>query len=96
MNDFDPKWQACAARARQAHHRDEQPPFGFATRVLTQAMPPGAAPVEFAWDRGLARLLAGAVAVLLVCAAVELPHFRDSQPLKPGIENAVAQLVWSL
>mgnify|MGYP003549342781 CR=1 FL=1 len=38
----------------------------------------------------------GAVAVLLVCAAVELPHFRNTQPLKPGIENTVAQLVWSL
>jgi len=96
MNGFDTKWQACAARARQASPRDEQPPFGFATRVVAQAMQPGAAPPEFAWDRVLARLLAGAVAVLLVCAAVELPHFRDTQPLKPGIENAVAQLVWSL
>ncbi len=96
MNDFDTKWQACAARARQTPPRDEQPPFGFATRVVAQAMPPGAAPMDFAWDRVLARLLAGAVAVLLVCAAVELPHFRNTQPLKPGIENTVAQLVWSL
>ncbi len=96
MNDFDTKWQACAARARQATHRDEQLPFGFATRVVAQATRPGAAPLEFAWDRLLARLLAGAVAVLLVCAAAELPHLRDAQPLKPGIENAVAQLVWSL
>jgi len=96
MNDFDTKWQACAARARQTPRRDEQPPFGFATRVVAQAMRPGAAAVDFAWDRVLSRLLAGAVTVLLVCAAVELPHFRDPQPLKPGIENAVAQLVWSL
>ena len=96
MNDFDTKWQACATRARQTPPRDEQPPLGFATRVVAQAMRPGASPVDFAWDRVLARLLAGAVAVLLVCAAVELPHFRDAQPLKPGIENAVAQLVWSL
>ncbi len=96
MNDFDTKWQTCAARARQTPPRDEQPPFGFATRVVAQAMRPGAASVEFAWDRVLARLLAGAVAVLLVCAAVELPHFRDTQTLKPGIENTVAQLVWSL
>lgn len=57
---------------------------------------PGRPPVEFAWDQLLARLLAGAVAVLVLCAAVELPHFRDAQPLQPGIENAVAQLVWSL
>ena len=96
MNDFDTKWQACAARARQASFRDEQPPFGFATRVVAQTTQWAAAPVDFAWDRVLARLLAGAVAVLLVCAAVELPHLRNAQPLQPGIENAVAQLVWSL
>lgn len=96
MNDFDTKWQAGAARARQATRRDEQMPFGFATRVTALATQPGTTPVAFAWERAMARLLAGAVAVLLVCAAVELPHFRDAQPLKPGIENTVAQLVWSL
>ena len=96
MNDFDTKWQAGVARARQSPRRDEQMPVGFVTRVVAQAMPPGAAPVDFAWDRALARLLAGAVAILLLCAAVELPHFRNPQPLKPGIENTVAQLVWSL
>lgn len=96
MKDFDTKWQACTARARQTARRDEQPPFGFATRVMARAVPPATTPMEFAWDRLLTRLLAGAVAVLLVCAAVELPHFRDHQPLQPGIENAVAQLVWSL
>jgi len=52
--------------------------------------------MEFAWEHILARWLAGAAAILLVCAAVEMPHFRDAQPLQPGIENAVAQLVWSL
>jgi hypothetical protein len=96
MKDFDTKWQACAAHARQVIARDEQSPFGFATRVTEWAGRPGTSPVELAWDHVLARLLAGAVTVLLVCAAVELPHFRDAQPLTPGIENAVAQLVWSL
>jgi len=96
MKNFDTKWQACAARARQGIPRDAQVPFGFATRVTERAARPGTTRVEFAWDRVLARLLAGAVTVLLVCAAVELPHFRDAQPLTPGIENAVAQLVWSL
>jgi hypothetical protein len=96
MKDFDPKWQACAARARQTARREEQSPFGFATRMVALVDQPRTIPVEFAWERVLARLLVGAVAVLLVCAAVELPHFRDSQPLKPGIENTVAQLVWSL
>lgn len=96
MKDFDTKWQAAAARARQAPRRDEQLPFGFATRVPARAIQPEMMPAEFAWDRVLARLLAGAVAVLVVCGAMELPHLRDAQPLKPGIENTVAQLVWSL
>lgn len=97
MKDFDMKWQACAACARQAARHDETAPFGFTTRVAAQAsQQPGTRPSELAWDRLAARWLAGAVAVLVVCAAVELPHFRDAQPLEPGIENAVAQLVWSL
>lgn len=96
MKNFDDNWQAAAARARQAAPRDETAPFGFATRVAARASQPGTMPSEPAWNRLAARWLAGAVAVLVVCAAVELPHFRDAQPLEPGIENAVAQLVWSL
>ena len=96
MKDFETKWQACAARARKAARCDEQSPYGFAIRVVALAVRPRSTPVEFAWDRRLARWLAGAVAVLVVCSAVELPHLRDAEPLKPGIENAVAQLVWSL
>ena len=95
MNDFDKKWQACAARAREETRRGEQSPFAFRTRVVALAFQ-GGTPADFAWDRVLARLLAGSVAVMVVCGAMELPHFRDSQPLKPGIENTVAQLVWSL
>lgn len=96
MKDFDTKWQVCAARARQVERRDEPAPFGFASRVAARAFTPVTIPTEFAWSRLAARWLAGAVAVLVVCAAVELPHFRNAQPLEPGIENAVAQLVWSL
>jgi len=96
MKDFDTKWQAGAARARQASRRDEEMPFGFATRVMALAGQRATAPQEIAWDRVLTRLLAVAVGVLIACSAMELPHLRDTQPLKPGIENTVAQLVWSL
>jgi hypothetical protein len=96
MKDFDTRWQACAARARQAARHDEPAPFGFANRVAAQASQLRTMPSEPAWTRLSAKWLAGAVAVLAVCAAVELPHFRDARPLEPGIENAVAQLVWSL
>ena len=40
--------------------------------------------------------LIGALAVLALCAALELPHWQTGPPLQTGIENAVAQLVWSL
>jgi len=96
MKDFDTKWSACAANARQATRRDESAPYGFATRVVAGINAAGISLPDFAWDRLPARWLAGAVAALVVCGAVELPHFRDVQPLRPGIENAVAKLVWSL
>ena len=96
MKDFDTKWQASAARARRASRRDDEMPFGFATRVMALDGQREAAPLEIAWDRVLTRLLAVAVGVLIACSAMELPHLRDTQPMKPGIENTVAQLVWSL
>lgn len=71
-------------------------PFGFASRVMARLGPQATAPLEIAWDRLLTRLLGVAVVVLIVCGAMELPHLREAQPLKPGIENTVAQLVWSL
>ena len=41
-------------------------------------------------------MLAGAVALLILCAVLEAPHLRGSRPLETGVEDAVAQLVWSL
>lgn len=96
MKDFDTKWQAVAAKARQVNWREEQLPFGFATRVTALVGQRVVAPLEVSWDRVLTRLLAVAIVVLIACGVMEFPHLRDTQPLKPGIENTVAQLVWSL
>jgi hypothetical protein len=96
MGDFDSKWQACAARARQAAARDDTAPLGFATRVLAFARQRSTPSPESIWERLALRSLAGALALLAVCAVFELPHFRDSRPLAPGVENTIAQLVWSL
>ena len=51
---------------------------------------------EVLWVRLTLRVLAGAVGVLIVCAALEWPHLRDARPLEPGVENTVAQIVWAL
>ena len=96
MKNFDTRWQACAARARQATPRDEEAPFGFAARVVAQGLRPQSPAPDAAWERLAMRLLAGTVGLLVVCAVLEMPHLRNQQPLDPGVENTVAQLVWSL
>ena len=96
MNDFDKQWQTVTGHARQAPGRDETAPFGFARRAVAlgwQRPTPGP---EILWVRLTLRVLAGAVGVRILCAALELLHFRDARPLEPGLENTVAQIVWAL
>lgn len=94
MNGFERRWRAAASVARRATRPDPQAPFGFASRMVARAK--AADPAAIRWDRALPRLLAAAIVVLALCLALEAPHWRDSRPFEPGIENAVAQLVWSL
>jgi hypothetical protein len=96
MKNFDAKWQSCAALARQTPPRDESVPAGFTSRVVARAAASDLNPLTEVWQALVVRLLAGSVGLLLICAAIELPHLRETKPLEPGIENAVAQLVWSL
>jgi hypothetical protein len=96
MKNFDRHWQTVATRARQAPGRDAAPPFGFAARVVSLAGSAPAPGADLLWLRLALRSLTGAIAVLIICAALELPHLRNARPLDPGLENTVAQLVWSL
>jgi len=96
MKHFDQQWQRVAERARQASRREAEAPFGFAARIVALGWQPQTVGPEAVWARLALRLLAGAVGVLIVCAVLELPHFRDRRPLQPGLENTVAQLVYSL
>lgn len=96
MKKFDSKWQICAAQARRAPAREAEIPAGFARRVVARA---GRAPAPEAaeiWQALVSRLLAGSVAVLLLCTALEWPHLRERPTLQTGVENTVAQLLWSL
>ena len=96
MKNFDAKWQTCAAWARQTPSPPEAAPIGFATRVVARTAVQNGPVLEEIWRALIVRLLGGAVGLLLLCALMEMPHLRDRQPFEPGIENAVAQLVWSL
>jgi hypothetical protein len=96
MTSFDASWQACAARARQAPTREETPPCGFTGRVVARAFARNEAGQAEVFGQLAFRMLAGAVALLIVCALLEAPHLRGSRPLETGVENAVAELVWSL
>jgi hypothetical protein len=87
-----------AKRAREVAQPDDTAPFGFAARATAAAAGrrPAPVPLEVVCGRLTWRCLAGMAAVLVVCAAIEGPHWRDQKPLDPGIENTVAQLVWAL
>ncbi|MBN2508544.1 MAG: hypothetical protein JXQ71_17840 [Verrucomicrobia bacterium] len=96
MKSFDDKWQECAAHARRAEPPAGQAPFGFAARVAARALRSESGSSESVWLRFAVRCLAGVLVLLAVCAVLELPHLAGAHPLAPGIENAVAALVWTL
>lgn len=99
MNPFDARWSQAAKQARQSPPPLVSAPWGFANRIVAQAAtsPHLSSPLpDPLWDRLLPRLLAGATLVLALCLAMEFPYWTRVLPLDPGIENTVAQLVWSL
>jgi hypothetical protein len=102
MNPFDARWSQAAKQARQSPPPLASAPWGFADRIVahathdTLAHPSPDVLPDPLWDRLLPRLLAGATLVLALCLAMEFPYWTRVRPLDPGIENTVAQLVWSL
>jgi hypothetical protein len=96
MKDFDARWQKCAEGARRAPRREDSVPFGFAGRVVARAFSRGGPTQEEILGQLAFRMLAGAVAILIFCTVMEAPHLRGARPLETGVEDTVAQLVWSL
>ena len=96
MKNFDHRWKRLARRSRAAGSRDEQAPLGFASRVVARSFQPTKPSIDFTWDRLLTRFLLRATLLLALCAALEWQDRRDARSLDPGIEDAVAQLVWKL
>lgn len=96
MSDFDARWQECAARARHAPKREDTAPFGFAGRVVARVFARQEPSQAEVFGLLAFRMLAGAGALLILCAVLEAPHLRGSRPLETGVEDTVAQLVWAL
>ncbi len=96
MSEFDTRWQECAARARRGPAHDDTAPFGFTGRVVARAFSCQEPSQEELFGQLAFRMLGGAVVLLILCAVLEAPHLRGSRPLETGVEDAVAQLVWSL
>ena len=96
MKDFDAKWQVSVARAREARVPETGVPFGFASRVAARGIAQPPLGLEVVFERLTVQLLTGALGFLAICAVLEVPHLRDAKPLQPGVENTVAQILWSL
>jgi hypothetical protein len=96
MNEFEKRWQECAARARQEARADEQAPPGFATRVLAlSAEKQSASPLEILFRMTL-RTLGCATTLLLALVVLEAASSHSSRMKVPHIENTVAQVFWLL
>ena len=96
MKKFEANWQVLTSRARGAPPRDAEAPVGFAARLAALAGRPESPSLAEICQGLVLRLLVGALALLLLCAALELPHLRDRHPWQPGIQDTVARVVWSL
>jgi hypothetical protein len=96
MKSFDKQWQACAAQARQAPRPGESAPLGFAARVAARVAVRPQRSREAVWEGLALRLVWGAAAMLLVCAAIETPHLRRASLFDCGVEDSMTQVIWSL
>ena len=93
MHEFDRRWQACAAQARQGVAAPVQVPAGFATRTWarwTASSRPSPAAV---WTALSLRALILATAVLAVLAVAEYATAAAGSALTPHLEDVVAN-VW--
>ncbi|MBL9175722.1 MAG: hypothetical protein JNL10_19420 [Verrucomicrobiales bacterium] len=100
MRNFDERWSDLAARARtqEAPPGDESAPTGFASRVVARAAASRreGAGAEDLWLQWARRSLAGMALVGLVLGSLEVRAGRPHDLRPPGVENSVAQVLWTL
>jgi hypothetical protein len=96
MKNFDLKWQALAAKARQAPRREAAAPAGFASRVMARTRAREDISAEEIWWRLIVRFLGLAIPVLILCALLEGRHLGEEPLLETGLENTVAEILYRL
>lgn len=96
MKNFDQRWRRAVDEARHATVPEESAPYGFAQRIVARARSQERQDMSYLSERVVVRWIVGMTVVLLFCVAAEYRHLRGPTTLQTGIENTVAQLVWSL
>jgi hypothetical protein len=93
MNEFDHRWQTCAARARQDVAGPVPVPVGFATRTWARWTGRSHASLTAVWTALSFRALILATLVLVVLATAEFSTASADNALTPHLEDVVAN-VW--
>jgi hypothetical protein len=94
MKEFEPRWQALAARAREVEMGElpRELPLGFATRVLARAAESAAAETldEILSSLGL-RALVTACVLCAASAALAYAVVLDARLERPALEQSLAE-----
>jgi hypothetical protein len=96
MTEFDRRWQACAARARQAAPEPAAVPAGLATRAWAQWTAQSAGSAAALWTALSFRALVLATIALIVCAAAEFYAAPRGSVFAPHLEDIVTNVMGTL
>ncbi len=93
MNEFERRWKLAAAHAPETAREDDAP-FGFATRVVAKwRAQPSLATV---WQRLALRFCTALALLVAVIASLQSLTANDADGFRPDIETAVDELFWAL
>jgi hypothetical protein len=100
MKPFDRRWEDCVRVARRATPRPcAEPPLHLAPalRRALRSAEPGPEPEPVDWWRWYGtRGLAVASVLFVACLFFGMRDRRDAPSLRPGVEDAVAEVLWRL
>lgn len=98
MKNFDERWSDLAARARATPSDGAAAPLGFATRVVARAAEfrSNGSAAEDLWLQWARRSVAVVAGVGLILGTMEVRAGRPHDLRPPGVENSVAQVLWTL